>query len=279
MVSKTSKNLSKDSTKDRPGITERIQDAIRTYPNSKAKAICRLLKIDYNRYKGMVWIETHRIKKYNSTKVPGQPRSIPDHKSYYTLDIDGSTFALLCNEADRNSKDVGRFYRSNNWNRQIMFIAPKKKCTIWVYPRSQSCRVLRGKNVSEEDLRYTIESAFLTVKEIHWSSCEKIANTLLPSNRSRTFTVPVYNKESWDIDYYMNSLGILIKGDKSHRRYVEVDETYPRWIKDLVASNVALARVNLRRAEAEKAYAKNLETHTEVMLEIKRLLNSREKKP
>lgn len=99
-----------------------------------------------------------------------------------------------------------------------------------------------------DHLRVYLEEALfrggLSIKEAELASTK-----IIPGDRSRTFLIG--RVDPFKIDFYRKSLGIVLKADGSHPEHIEVDETYPAWIRPLLEANIEIA--------------KNLKSHVAVM--------------
>ncbi len=237
MKKESSKDLSKDSTKGHTGITKRIQEAIRRYPNSKAKALCQFLKIDYSKYKQMIWTETHRIKKYRSTEVLGRPLDPQSHRVEYSVIIDSDSLELLSKETKKHRNAKGVWYRSGNRNRALVY--SDSFVSINVFHKSRSCRILMGKPMPENHFKVHVVDAFFN-GGLDLLTCEDLARRMEIRSKHRTFLVG--DVSPFKIDYYKSSLGLQILSDKSHPQYIEAIENCPSWVRLLINSNLEYAK-------------------------------------
>ncbi len=238
------KNLTgKDPVRKR-GVTQRIKDYFWNHPKSNAKACCRFLKIDWNKYKQMCYNWKSKTNAILAGKVQGRVHKVPSHRLEWRTEKPlgvGYVQSLMVEALRRtpgrdDPKPVDEWYVIPNRNRQLQFT--NDFVSIRVFIRSGTCRILPRAPMDFESLKIHVQNAFFKAG-LDLRKCEDVSEKLEPHHRHRMFRIgPV---TPFTVDFYKDSLGLTLKADGSHPLHIEGIEGWPSWIKPLIRTNVDLA--------------------------------------
>jgi hypothetical protein len=167
----------------------------------------------------------------------------PDH--YSRLNV-----RAMPASSDKNATTpVGIWVRSGNRNRQLTFRSEHSRITVWPTGRLQIyCSGLASAELMRDETTYALfVGGAITEKEA--------PNFPLPDLVAEHRAFPVGGPmPRFKIDYYKPALGLTALTDLSHPWHLEFIEESPPWVNQLIMSNIS--------------YAKNLETHVEVLAKI-----------
>lgn len=239
-----------------------------------------MLRLPWPRCKNRVQCALKRERKWYSTIVKPQDRPqdgrpltvLPNirpsnHRVEFAGPVPGEFMDRLRLVTDTRPR-MGAWYRSRNKNRQWLY--RNSDVTIYVFPKSQTCRILMGRAMSEVVLREKIERAFDTPLSPKWTergyellvefSTEIIQHRAGEHRVFHTGPITPFRNE-----YYKNSLGLVLTADKSHPDYLETIETTPAWVGQLIRAVAEIA--NRSKTAAEPVWVKPLMRAMESILE------------
>ena len=253
------KSLVKSQPK--PSLKERIDQLLIRNPQLSARKVAEILGIDYAKTKWYIWNRRSALKKRGLiSEVLGRlhvahpnlhrlrfvyPLGVltPDH--YSRLNV-----RAMPASSDKNATTpVGIWVRSGNRNRQLTFRSEHSRITVWPTGRLQIyCSGLASAELMRDETTYALfVGGAITEKEA--------PNFPLPDLVAEHRAFPVGGPmPRFKIDYYKPALGLTALTDLSHPWHLEFIEESPPWVNQLIMSNIS--------------YAKNLETHVEVLAKI-----------
>jgi len=259
-------NLSKGELR----VTERIRKFLWQFPNSSPKEVCRILDLNYKKYRDMVSVEKSNLKRWMATKVYGRlPKPLlAAHRVEWSLEkpLDMPSLLVLGATAGKRkpsldqARPVGEWYVVPNRNNMREF--HNEFVTVRVFPKSGTVRVLAGQEMDFEVLRRHVMIAFLK-GGLQPDKAELKSRLLIPSERHRTFKIgPV---TPFKIDFYKDPFGLTLKADGSHPEHIEAVEGWPSWVKPLIQSQVRQTQSQERQTEAITALTDQIGLHLDVM--------------
>lgn len=257
-------------TNDSLRVTERIRKFLWQFPKSSPKEICRILGLDYKKYRNMVTVEKCNLKKWMGTKVLGRlPKPLLSaHRVEWELEkpLDMITLVRLCAEAAKrrprlsDSRPVDEWYVIPNRNGMREF--HNEFVTVRVFPKSGTVRILAGQEMDFSTLQRHVKIAFLK-GGLDPETADVKARLLVPSEKHRTFKVgPV---TPFKIDFYKDPLGLTIKADGSHPLHIETVEGWPTWVRPLIMSNFRQTEAQEKQTEAITMLTEQIKLHLDVM--------------
>jgi len=258
--SRAGKNLTQNSVRVK-GVTNKIRDFFWKFPDASTKQCCKDLDLNYDYYKNLCYRIKSETKEQQRSKVKGRVLRVPSHRLEWRTEkplpvavVAAIEFEALKRRPRRGDpKPSGEWYVIPNRNRQMQFI--NDFVSIRVFPKSGTCRVLPRKPMDFESLKIYVQNAFFKAG-LDLRDCEDLSEILEPHRRHRVFRIgPV---TPFQIDYYKDSLGIIIEADGSHQEHIEVSEDWPTWIKPQLH---AIAK----QTETTTELAKQISLHLSVM--------------
>jgi hypothetical protein len=252
-----------DNTNIELRVTERIRKFLWKFPKSTPKEACRILNLDYKKYRNMVSVEKCNLKKWMGTKVLGRlPKPLLSaHRVEWSLEkaLDMPTLLVVGAVAERRRPRLSDPRPVDEWyvvpNRNNMREFHNEFVTVRVFPKSGTVRVLAGQEMDFEILRRHVMIAFLKAG-LPSSKADLKSRLLVPAERHRTFRVgPV---TPFKIDFYKDPLGLTLQADGSHPEHIEAVEGWPSWIKPQLRALSA-------QTEAITALTEQMKLHLEVM--------------
>lgn len=235
------------------GITSRIRNYLTVHPESMPKHVCKALGIDYETYRNMVSVVKSTLRSHYGHGRPHRP-----HRLVWTTMLSSEDLTVV-KGACADHKVKHRWYRCSNRNRMICFIGDEASVKIWETGR---VRIEPHMNMSEKDCQDFLWETLVMGAGVHSKHANQIVNSLETASRHVVFPIGG-SLPPFRINHYRNSLGISICADKSHVNALEIEESWPPWVKVLISRS-------LERAKADLALAKNLESHVEVMKDIRK---------
>lgn len=251
-------------------MTERIRKFLWKFPNSSPKEACRILNLDYKKYRNMVSVEKCNLKRWIGTKILGRlPKPLVSaHRVEWSLEkpLDMPTLLALGDQAARRKPSLDQARPVDEWyvvpNRNNMREFHNGFVTVRVFPKSGTVRVLAGQDMDFEILRRHVMIAFLK-GGLDTKTAELKSRLLVPAERHRTFRVgPV---TPFKIDFYKDPLGLTLKADGSHPEHIEAVEGWPSWVKPLLESQARQTQSQERQTEAITALTDQIRLHLDVM--------------
>jgi hypothetical protein len=227
----TPPNITKDSVR----VTKVIDELIWAFPESSPRKIAELLTYrlypsdplekHYNEvktyYSNMISVRKSQLKKWRATKVYGRPQKalVSAHRFEWEVERGLPVDLLVKVKATaglhlprvEDAKPVGVWYVIPNRNRQLEY--HDEFVSVRVMPQSGTVRILPAVDLDYKEFEDRVWDAFLKA-ELTSKECDRIAQALRVSDRHKTFRVgPV---TPFKIDYYRDSLGLVIGADGSH---------------------------------------------------------------
>ena len=252
-----------NDTNDSLRVTERIRKFLWKFPKSSPKEACRILNLNYKKYRNMVTVEKCNLKKWMGTKVLGRlPKPLLSaHRVEWELEksLDMVTLVRLCTAAAKrrprlsDPRPVGEWYVIPNRNGMREF--HNEFVTVRIFPKSGTVRILAGQEMDFSTLQRHVKIAFLK-GGLDPETADVKARLLVPATKHRTFRVgPV---TPFKIDFYKDSLGLTFGADGSHPEHIETAENWPSWIKP------QLNAIH-EQTDAIKALTEQITLHLDVM--------------
>jgi len=202
-------------------VTERIRKFLWQFPNSSPKEVCRVLNLDYRKYRNMVTVEKSHLKRWRGTKVLGRLLKplVSAHRVEWSFEkpMDMVTLCVLSGKAGKRRPRLSDPRPVDEWyvvpNRNGMREFHNEFVTVRVFPKSGTIRALAATDMDFEIFRRHVKIAFLK-GGLSDEQAEAKSRQLMPSEKHRTFKIgPV---TPFKIDFYKDPLGLTIKADGSH---------------------------------------------------------------
>ncbi len=231
-------------------ITEkrhRIEEYFKEYPHSTAKSCCRSLALAYKEFGAVARKIKQRTKEFfeniqnpQTVTRAGQVPKVLVLPANHHVEFHGhvpSEFIGFLKSVKTTQPGSNAWYRSANLNGQ--WCVRSGDVAIYVFPRSETCRVRMKHPMDFVALRDAVEQAFVLLfpKKAPWRLhplVVEFSGKLLQevSSQHRNFyTGPL---TPFRVDYYKRSHGLTIYNDRSHADYLEVLEESPNWMKAFI---------------------------------------------
>jgi len=259
-----------DVNKKQVRVTERIDKLLWKFPKASPKEVCRLLQLPYLKYRNMVSVRKNILKKFLSTKVKGRlPKPlVAAHRVEWEIE-GGVPMDMLLRvrvEAGKrrprfvDPRPVDEWYVIPNRNRQCEF--HNGHVTIRVFPKSGTCRILAAHEMVFKELGDYVWEAFLKTG-LSMRECDELLRKLGVSAKHRTFRVgPV---TPFKIDYYKESVGIVLLADGTHPEHIEVHESWPSWIRPQLRAIATQTDAMATQTAAVTQLTEQIRLHLSVM--------------
>ena len=231
--------------KDRGNLSREIKRYLLRFPNASTKKVCQELGLDYYRYRNLVYQCRHQLKIWESFKILGRAlRSPCSHRVEWRVKgLPEELVKALWERARKDGKgETCQWYVIRNRNKMLHYY--DEEIRINVFPKSGSCYILTNKPMSYQEIRKAFAHALaLGVNRFDEESIRHFASFVEKidvevNSQHRVFYVgPV---TPFKIEWYKPSLGLTIKSDGSHPEHIETIESYPAWVRELIAVNVKL---------------------------------------
>jgi len=215
-------------------ITEKIRRMIADRPNISAELLCQELRLPYKKYRQLIYNEKSKIRKLvRSNATPSTPL-VEYHRLVFVAipELPPAFVGRIMERASRNPEGFGRWYVSDNRNRQLAFI--NDWVAAWLWPSGKMRVQIKKDSVGiEEGLRWV--SVCLRAGEL---TDEEISTLKFTTEKHREFYIgrilPRFSIKDYK-DRGIDEIGTT----GSHPRAIQVRES-AEWLSELVRNNVLL---------------------------------------
>ena len=216
--------------------SEKIRKILLENPNSSAKHVCEKLGLNYSECRNLIYKVKHQVKNLNDygrvQKSPCQRHRVEWCVVGGVPDAIVNRLFEVCVYGNRVGKPIlNNWYVSKNKNKMLCYVDDDIRVRVF---KSGTCRVLSSRKMSQLEVQRAVRDAFIIgigSEDSEW--LDKF--TIDVMSQHRTFPVG-QDIPPFKIPHYRDSLGLTVKADKSHPQHIEVEESYPLWVRDLIKS-------------------------------------------